>query len=151
MRFAIEPYSEKLVQEMRPLWDLHNAEIPQLGLAIDPDIRVYAQSAKAGALRIYTARFGSGWQSTLVGYQVFFVMRHPHRAYNLEANQDMIWLDPEVRKGMVGTKFIRWADGALRDEGVKVIHRQISAQKDFGYLLERRGYRLMDLTYAKVV
>lgn len=151
MRFALEPYSERLVQEMWPLWDEHNREIPQLGLPIDPDLQVYAQSARSGAMRIYTARVGSGWESTLVGYQVFFVMKHPHRKYNLEASQDMIWLDPEVRKGMVGAKFIRWADGALRDEGIKAIHRQISAQKDFGHLLERSGYVLMDLTYARIV
>ena len=151
MRFALEPYSEKLVQEMRPLWDQHNAEIPQLGLAIDPDVSMYSKLSKVLSLRIFTARVGSGWESTLVGYQIFFVMRHPHRKYNLEASQDMIWLDPEVRKGMVGAKFIRWADEQLEKEGVKAIHRQISAQKDFGHLLERRGYRLMDLTYARVV
>lgn len=151
MRFALEPYSEKLVQEMRPLWDMHHAEIPQLGMKPDPNLTVYSQVAKNGALRIFTARIGAMRESVLAGYQVFFVMLHPHRRYSLEASMDMIWLDPEVRKGLVGVKFIRWGDKQLVKEGVKVIHRQISTEKDFGNILRRGGYRLMDLTYARVV
>lgn len=147
MKFALEPYSEKLIQEMRPLWDAHHSEIPQLDMKIDPDLTAYSTMQKVGALRIYTARVGP----MLVGYQIFLVLKHPHRKYSVEANQDMMWLDPEVRMGMAGTKFIRWGDEQLQKEGIAVIHRQISHQKDFGRLLERMDYKLMDLTYARRV
>src|SRR5579863_4926025 len=121
LKFALEPYSEKLVQEMRPLWAQHDEEIPQLRMSLDPNLSMYTSAARAGTMRIYTARIAD----LIVGYQVFFVMKHPHRQYSLEANQDILWLDPELRKGFVGIKFMKWADELLRREGVMVIHRQI--------------------------
>jgi hypothetical protein len=151
MRFALEPYSEKLVQEMRPLWDAHHDEVPQLRLPIDPDLALYSQMAKNGVLRIFTARVGADWESTLVGYQVFGVMRHPHRRYSLEANGDLLYLDPEVRKGMVAMKFLKYCDTELAKEGVKVIHHQFSVEKNLTPLFRRLGYEIMDLTMARKV
>lgn len=145
MRFALEPYSEKLVQEMRPLWDMHHEEVPQLGMKIDPDLTAYSTMQKVGALRIYTARVGP----MLVGYQIFYVLRHPHRKYSLEANQDILFLETDVRMGMAGTKFIVWCDKELIKEGVKVIFHQISAKNDLGNIFRRMGYELLDLTYAR--
>lgn len=151
VKFALEPYSEKLVQEMRPLWDAHHEEIPQLGLKLDPDLAMYSMMQKTGVLRIYTARIGAGWESMLVGYQIFFVMKHPHRKYSIEANSDILYLDPELRKGLAGLKFLRWCDKELENEGVKTIHHQVSLQKDLGALFLRMGYQAMDVTYAKKI
>jgi hypothetical protein len=149
MRFAHEPYTEHLIQEMRPLWDAHHKEVPQLGLPLDPDLTLYSQMNKNGVLRIFTARLGTGWETVLVGYQVFGVMRHPHRRYSLEATAELLWLDPEVRKGLVALKFLKWCDAELAKEGVKVIHHQFSVEKDLGPLFKRMGYKLMDVTYAR--
>jgi len=154
MRFALEPYSEELVREMRPLWEEHHDEIPQLDMPLDPDLETYDLMQKSGTLRIFTARLGGAadaWDSMLVGYQIFFVMNHPHRRYSLEATQDILYLEPEVRKGIVGVKFIRWCDEQLKAEGVKTIFHQISAKNDFGKIFTRMGYELMDLTYARRV
>lgn len=149
MKFALEPYSEKLVQEMRPLWDAHHEEVPQLGLPIDPDLTMYSQMAKNRVLRIYTARVGAGRESMLVGYQVFGVMPHPHRRYSLEANGDLLYLDPEVRKGLVALKFLKWCDAQLTREGVKVVHRQFSIEKNLTPLFRRLGYDIMDISVAR--
>lgn len=152
MRFTLEPYSANLIAEMRPLWDAHNTEIPQLGLPVDPDLSVYKKMADGKILRIFTARLGGGHgnaDSLLVGYQVFFVMKHPHRRYSLEASQDILYLDPEVRRGLVGFKFIKFCDKQLESEGVKVIYHQISAENNFGRIFERMGYKLMDLTFSR--
>lgn len=152
MRFAREPFSAQLIAEMLPLWDAHHKEIPQLGFPPDPDLAIYKQMAEKGVLRIFTARLGGAANvagSIVVGYQVFFVMRHPHRRYSVEASQDILYLDPDVRKGLTGVKFIRWCDDQLIKEGVKAIFHQISARNDFGKIFERMGYELMDLSYAK--
>lgn len=154
VRFSLEPYSEKLIQEMRPLWDAHHTEIPQLGLDFDPDLTAYRTMQKVGVLRIFTARLGGSSEngmSVLAGYQIFFVMKHPHRKYSLEANSDILYLDPEVRKGLVGLKFLRWCDLELEKEGVRVIHHQVSLQKDLGALFLRMGYEAMDITFAKKI
>lgn len=147
MKFAIEPYSAQLIAEMRPLWDAHHEEVPQLGLPLDPDFNIYKNMADNNVLRIFTARIAE----LIVGYQIFFVMRHPHRKYSFEANSDILYLDPEVRKGFVGLKFLRWCDLQLIKEGVKVIHHQVSLQKDLGALFLRMGYQAMDVTFARKV
>lgn len=154
MRFALEPYSEKLVQEMRPIWDQHHTEVPQLGFKPDPDLTMYSQMQKLGVLRIFTVRLGGvagKGMSILAGYQIFFVMKHPHRKYSLEANSDILYLDPEVRKGITGLKFLRWCDREMEKEGVKAIHHQVSLQKDLGALFLRMGYKAMDVTFARRV
>lgn len=151
MRFALEPYSEKLVQEMRPLWDEHFKELPQLWSGIDPNLSVYSLLQKTNILRIYTARIGAQWENTLVGYQVFCVMKHPHRQYSLEANQDILFLDPEVRKGMVAIKFLKWCDLQLELEGVKAIFRGSRVKKDIGSLYQRMGYECFDLIYVRKI
>lgn len=147
MYFACELYSEKLIQEMRPLWDDHHEEVPQMGLMIDPDLALYSRMAKNGVLRIYTARVAD----MLVGYQVFGVMPHPHRRYSLEANGDLLYLDPEVRKGIVALKFLKWCDAQLAKEGVRVVHHQFSVAKDLTPLFRRLGYTAMDITMARAL
>lgn len=154
LRFAREDYSDSLLDEMRPLWDAHNDEIPLLNLPLEIDYAAYENMHRRKMLRIYTARLGGdpGSEDTLlVGYQVFMLARHPHRKYSLEAAMQLLYLDPEVRKGFVGIKFMKFCWAQLEAEGVNVIHQQISAQKDFGVILERYGFDLMDITYSKVL
>ena len=150
MRLALEPYSDRLVQEMRPMWHDHAREVGYSPSEVDPSLTIYSQAQKNGNLRIYTARFGAGWESTLVGYQVFFVMRHPHRNCK-EANQDLLYVDPEVRKGFVALKFMRWCDEQLRNEGVTFVYRQIRAKRNFAPVLKRMGYELTDLTFGRTL
>lgn len=145
--FSLEPYSAQLVAELLPLLEAHNKEVPQLGLGIDPDLATYKKMADSGVLRIYTARVAE----ILVGYQIFFVMYHPHRRASFEASQDVLYLDPEVRMGLVGVKFISWCDKQLEKEGVHVIFHQISAENDFGKIFLRMGYRKMDITYGRII
>lgn len=150
MKFAREPYSEKLVQEMRPLWDEHFREISMnQDIPLDPDLGAYSRMDKSGVLRIFTARVGAGWESTLVGYNVFIVATNPHYKGSLQANQDILFLDPEVRKGLVGYKFLKWCDNELRKEKVQVVYHHIKADHNFGAMLERMGYRQTDLIYSK--
>lgn len=149
MYFALEPYSEKLVQEMRPLWDAHHQEIPQLNMQLDPDLTLYSTMNRIGTLRIYTARIGPEKDRMLCGYMIFGVMRHPHRKYSLEANGDLVYMDPECRRGFTAIRFMQWCWSQLEKEGVEVIHMNVDAQNDWGHLLERYGFKLRDLSYAR--
>ena len=153
LEFALEPYSAQLIAELRPLWDAHHREIPQLGLPLDPDLKCYKTMADAGALRIFTARLWNEDRddSVLAGYQVFGVMKHPHRRYSTEALQQLLYLDPDCRKGWTAIRFLRYCWTALEAEGCKVLHQQIDARNDFGKIFERYGFQLTDLTYARKV
>lgn len=145
MRFQREEYSAQLIAEMHPLLTEHDKEIPQLGLGFDPDWKAYKLLNDAKALRIYTARVAD----LLVGYQVYMVGYHPHRRGSLEATQDILYLEPEVRLGMVGVNFIRFCDKELQKENVRVIHHPIDARHDFGHILERMGFQLSDVVYSR--
>lgn len=91
-----------------------------------------------------TFRFGA----TLVGYALYIVNSNPHYASSIQAVQDVIYLDPAVRGG-TGYKFIKWCDEQLAAEGVQASYHHVKAAHNFGKLLERQGYELVDLIYAK--
>lgn len=147
MRFQREEYTTALMDEMGPLLEDHNRENTQLDVPLDPDFEAYQRIHASGCLRIYTARLSN----ILVGYQVFIVSNHPHRRTSLEATQDSLYLDPEVRQGMAGVKFIKFCDAELEKENVRVIHHPIDAAHNFGRIFERMGYQLMDLTFSRKV
>lgn len=147
MIFAREEFSLGLIDEMRPLWKDHNFEVPGIpGIALDPDVDAYAKMANVGVLRIYTVRDVPG---LLHGYQVMMVSLHPHSRTSLQAVQDILYICPEARKGLMGYHFIQWCCDQLKAEGVQVVYQYISARNDFGPLLERAGYRLQDLAFAR--
>ena len=150
LTFALEPYSDSLLKEMAPLFVAHHRENPQLGLPMDPDFAMYKSMADKNMLRIYTARIGSEDESLLMGYQVFGVMKHPHRRYSTEAIQQLLYLEPDCRKGWTAIRFLRYCWSELEAEGIRVIHQQISARNDFGKIFERYGFILTDLTYARL-
>lgn len=84
----------------------------------------------------------------LVGYALYFVRANPHYKSSVQAVQDVIYLDPSVRGG-TGYKFIAWCDAQLASEGVQAVYHHVKAKHDFGKLLERQGYELVDYIYAK--
>ena len=147
MNFAQESFSWKLVEEIKPLLVDHHEEVPGVNAPLDPDFLVYATCEKIGVLRIFTVRD----DLKLVGYQIFMVSKHPHSKDSLQANQDILYLSPDSRKGLLGYRFIKWCASQLINEGVKVVHQHISAKNNFGRILERIGFHLEDLTYSMEV
>lgn len=144
--FAHELYSAELVEEMLPLWKAHNDEVPGIkDIPLEPNLSVYEDMDRAGILRIFTVRDNV----SLHGYQVMMVSAHPHSKNSIQAVQDILYICPAARKGMTGYRFIKWCCDQLRNEGVQVVYQYIDARNDFGHLLERIGYRLQDLSYAR--
>jgi hypothetical protein len=153
LTFALEPYSAQLISEMRPLWQEHYKELSHFpDVPLDPDITVYSRCASAGLLRIFTARIQNpedAEETTLVGYNIFLVQNHPHYRGTKTANQDIIYFDKDIRLGMAGYKFIRWCDEQLKKDGMQMVYQHVRAKRSFAPLLERLGYSLMDMVYAK--
>lgn len=147
MRFCVEEFSPALLEEMRPLWRLHHDEIEDTQMPYDPDLAGYQRMAEAGCLRIFSARLGR----EMVGYQVFVIVKDPHRQHLVSASQDILYLMPDYRKGMVAVHFLEWCDQQLIRGGVTKILRQMHYTKDLSRLFERMGYKLSDLTYARSV
>lgn len=145
MNFQREPYSEALTGEMRPLWQRHFEETAAFQhIPLNPKLSIYHACAKVGSLRIYTARMSG----SLCGYQIFFVSPHPHSQQSIQAVQDILYLDQDLRMGLAGYRFLKWCVNELKAEKVQVIHQRISAKKDFGRMFERMGFHLEDLVYS---
>jgi len=175
IHFAREPLTPELWHEAMPLLVAHKQEIAHYAdIRLEPDVQLYAANEQAGILRCYTARtdteirhgfsFPARYQplnegapvvrdkvtraGALVGYALFFVRSNPHYKSSVQAVQDVIYVDPSMRGG-TGYRFIAWCDAQLAAEGVQAVYHHVKAAHDFGRLLERQGYELVDLIYAK--
>lgn len=156
--FAREALDDALWDEALPLLQAHYAEVAHFkDIPLDPDRSVYAEAEHAGILRVFTARMPLFSQrnglkplqsAPLMGYAVFFVRPNPHYCGSLQAVQDVIYVAPNMR-GLASWKFVRYCDDALAMEGVQAIYQHLKASKDWGKVLERMGYELVDQIYAR--
>jgi hypothetical protein len=144
-RFQRETLNGHLWAELMPLLAAHWYEIAHYpDIPLDVDVNAYEMAEHAGMLRLYTVRD----DGRLMGYAVFFVRPNMHYQGSIQASQDVLYLDPAIRGG-TGYRFIRWCDEQLRAHGVQAVYQHVKAKHNFGPILERQGYELVDLIYAK--
>jgi hypothetical protein len=149
--FRRESLTDALWSEMQPLLAAHWREIAHFqDIPLEPDREFYRAAERADALRVFTAYTTTGFAAVdhLVGYAAYFVKHNPHYASSLQAVQDVVYLDPSVRGG-TGYRFIAWCDDQLRAEGVQVVIHHVKAAHNWGKVLERQGYKAVDVLYAK--
>jgi len=145
--FALEVLTPDVWGEAAPLLIAHWKEVAHFAdIPLAPDFAFYDAAVSSGVLRFYSIR----GQGRLVGYAVFFVKPNPHYTTSVQAAADVLYLSPECR-GHVGRRFIRWCDDQLRAEGVQAVYHRTKATRalNFAPILERQGYTLIDLVYAK--
>lgn len=141
--FAVEPL-EKVQEQIFPLLQMHYKEISAFqDIPLDPDWDRYKKMEELGILVIFTARE----EGELIGYNVFFVNTNGHYKGSLQANQDVVFINPKKRG--FGKLFLNWCDEQLKTLGVQVCYHHIKAKHNFGAMLESLGYELVDLIYAR--
>jgi GNAT superfamily N-acetyltransferase len=142
--FQREILTPTLWDELYPLFELHYKEIAHhKDIPLSPEKDLYFRAEEAGMLRVYTARDNG----EAIGYAWFFVKTNPHYSTSLQAQQDIIFIHPE-RRGF-GAKFIAWCDEQLAAEKVQAVYHHVKQAHNFGPLLERMGYKLVDLIYTR--
>lgn len=146
MLFSREPATQELCDELKPLLEKHYTEIAHyLDIPLDPAFEQYIAMENVGALRVFTARL----EGKLIGYSIFFVRPNLHYRSSLQAAQDILFIDPDHRKGSFGGRLIAFCDEELKREGVQVVYHHVKKAHNFGPLLERMGYQLVDLIYGR--
>lgn len=117
-----------------------------------PDIPVevnwpfYEQAEQMDKIRTFTVRV----DGELVGYSVHMVNLNPHYMSSFQAVQDVLWLAPEHRRGLLGYRLIKYADEQLAAEGVQCsYHHQKIAHPALGRLLEKMGYQPVEVIWVK--
>lgn len=147
---AVEQYSDDLVEEIKPLIEQHYEEIAlnKELIPLDPNWDQYAALAAAGKLLIVCAR---NEQNELIGYTVFFVNYHIHYQSTLVANNDLIWLHPDYRRGRLGIRLLKDSETACKHRGVDKIVWHIKFARDFRNILYRLGYADEDAIVGKII
>ena len=143
MHFKLETI-EQNIDESKSLLKEHWQEIAHYkDIPLDPDYDQYIQLEKLGVTRCFVARDNSG---AMVGYAVYFVRPNLHYKSSLQAVQDIIFIRKENRgKGGI---FILWIDKQLKSEGVQVTYHHVKKAHNFGQMLEKFNYELVDYIYA---
>lgn len=135
---------QDVFEEALPLLHLHWKEIAHYqDIELKPNYVAYANAEDAGQIRVYTARK----EGKLIGYCVYFLRFNIHYSDSLQASQDVLFVHPEHRG--IGMKFIAFCDAQLQAEKVQAVYHHVKAAHNFGPLLERMGYSLIDLIYAR--
>lgn len=133
-------------EEAFPLLLAHWAEVAHFkDIPLKPDWTLYAEVEAKGALRTYTIR-ESG---KLVGYAVFFVRTNAHYADSVQAVQDIVYLDPDMRAPTTGIRFLAWCDEQLQAEGIEAVYHHVKRSRDFGPILRYLGYENIETVWVK--
>jgi ribosomal protein S18 acetylase RimI-like enzyme len=134
-----------LYEESSELLHKHRDEITAFpDVPLSPDESMYEVMQHKGRLRCFTVRCGQD----LIGYAVFFLVRHAH--YDMQvAQQDVLFVLKEHRRGRVGLNLIKYAETRLRAEGVDMITHHVKTTNGVQKVLERLGYKEVDRVLIK--
>ena len=149
-KFSEEKFDDGLISDMVPLLERHHLELSHYkDIPLNPDFESYKRIYDLKMMKVFTARVDNSLEMNgeLVGYNIFIVSKSLHYSDYLCAVQDSIYIDKK-RRGF-GLSFIKWCDKKLQDVGIQVVYQHMKAQHSFGLMLERIGYELVDLIYAK--
>lgn len=146
--FAVETIKATR-EEAWPLLERHWAEIAQFKdlQVLDPDWDAYNRLEEMGRLWVMTVRIGG----KLVGYTVMIVSNDLHYRKLLRAQEDIHFILPEYRKGLLGYRMLKFVKGKMQAKGVRMISFRTKASHSHGPLFERLGGVLHDLVYTIVL
>ena len=145
MKFAEEPITLELLEEVKPLLEKHWEEIAHYkDIPLDPDYELYLKMQSMGMIRAYSMRDGD---AKLVGYAVYVVRPNLHYKKCLTATEDIIFVDPNKRG--YGMFLIKWCDEELKKIGVDMVLHHVKLAYDFSKALERIGYEKQDIILTR--
>lgn len=133
--------------EVKPLLDAHWNEIAlnQDKIKLNPDWDAYRDLEVQGKLKIFTTRC----DSNLIGYFVVIVGHNIHYKDHLFANNDIIYIHKDYRKGFTGVKLIKFAEKCLKEDGVSVLTINTKVHQPFDKLLDFLKFRKIERVYSK--
>lgn len=142
-----EEYSPRLWIEMYPLLEDNDEEMRAVSYELEPNRALYDAAANMQSLVVYTARE----EGRIVGYVAYFLAPNLHYRV-LSATADILYVDPEYRKGFLGIKLIKKAEEVLKDKyNVELILQHSSIRRPLDPLLTRLGYKECEKVFIKEI
>ena len=140
--------------EALALRDWEEVEVDHAAQPHDPDWDFYRQQNAVGAYRIIAARRNG----RLIGYNAFFIGNHSRHRGLIFAQNDVLYLDPTQRRGMVGVRFLTESAAMLKRAGVVKVRydsmrnvRLGAHEGTLGDLFEKLGYTLEAEVFTKLL
>ena len=148
VKFAVESVGA-VRGEIEPLLQAHYEEIAANRdvISLDVDWGKYEAMERDSALRVFTARD----EGILCGYSVFFLFWHMHYKSTLFAQNDVLFLSKEARKGRAGSRLIEFSEERLKEDGVVKLTWHIKADNDWSPILKRKKYLKAEIIMSKVL
>ena len=148
MEMIVTTYTvEKLknnLEDVDKLSKLHYMEsCPYDDIPLRVDWNKFLRLEKLDILKMFVMRKNT----ELVGYAFFTVIESLEYSTSLQASLSNIYIHQDHRGN--GGAFILWCDEQLRDMKVQVVYHHVKAKNDYGVLLKRLGYDIMNIEYAK--
>lgn len=136
-------------QDIKPLLEQHWEEIAlnKDKIKLNPCWGTYGELERSGSLKIFTARDNG----KLVGYFVVVVSKHMHYKDHLFANNDIVFVAKEYRKGFVGVNLIKFAEKCLKEDGVSVMTINTKVHQPFDKLLDFLKFTKIERIYSKYI
>jgi len=145
-----QEFLDTVQKDIKPLLEKHWSEIAlnQDKIKLNPDWGAYNTLERDGKLKIFTARDDEG---NLVGYFVVIVGRHIHYKDHLFANNDILFLAKEYRKGFTGIKLVKFAEKCLKEDGVSVLTINTKVHQPFDKMLDFLKFNKIERIYSKYI
>lgn len=115
------------------------------GHTFDPDLERYQRLEAAGAL-VCVGAFQDG---ELIGYSFNALSTHTHYRTVLVAHNDLLYLQPEHRRGAVGLHLMRATRDALQARGVRHLLWYAKPETSLDRLLQRTGKQVHEIMYSE--
>lgn len=142
--FAMEPMSDELVAELRPLNALHwqETEAYRHGLPLNPDYAMLQALNRAGRYTAFTVRR----DGVLVGECLMHLFLNSHTQL-LSAKEDTLFVHPDHRVGRLAFKFVQYVRRCLERLGARDLTVSVKIGTRGENFFERMGFRLVAHEY----
>jgi len=142
--FAVEQF-KTAYDEAQPLLCRHWDEIAKNKslLKLNPDESLYEKMGQN--ILLITARA----DGRLVGYFLWFLIKHPHYKHVTVAEEDLHFLLPEFRRGLTGYNLMKAACQAAIDQGAELLVSREKIGHEHPGIMKRLGFVPTDIVYTR--
>jgi hypothetical protein len=138
--------NEEVFETMKQMFDKHYKELSVTkGFELNPDYEIYKHANSKNTLKIITCEN----DGEIIGYIVYFVGLNLHYRDCLLATEDIYYLKPEHRKGLIGLRMFKFAEKYLKSIGVNMIKYSTKTHLDNSKLFEFLGCDFVEKIYTK--
>lgn len=114
-------------------------------IELNPNYEAYQACEQNESLKIFTARE----DGQLVGYFAVIITRSLHYADHKFANNDVIFMHKDHRKGSASIKLIKFAMECLKEDGVSMLMMNVKVHRPYDIILKRLKFDHVENVYSK--